>query len=105
MRKALRMHKKGLTREKGAVLIIALLVGLAMLIMTSPFLFKHSNQFRNTEKSNRELSAFNMAEAGVERALWEENMEFILEGGIEWIVDVDGIKQPRYPALPLLITL
>jgi hypothetical protein len=91
MREASRMNKRKKTREKGVVLVIALIVGLAMLIMAIPFLFRHSNQFRNTEKSNRELLAFNMAEAGVERALWEENLEFLLEeGGIEWVIDAEG---------------
>ena len=90
MRKFLNMDKGKRTREKGAVLVIALLVGLAMLIMTSPFLFKHSAQFRTTEKSNRELSAFNLAEAGVERALWEEAAKPVTD---EWLKRAGALGQ------------
>ncbi len=59
--------------ERGAVLIIALLVTLMLLILTMPFLAKLSGAYRLTEKSYRTLSATNLAEAGIERAIWELN--------------------------------
>lgn len=69
--------KRGMTaqsnREKGVVLIIAILVTFMMLILAIPFLTKLSGQYRITEKSFRQLAAFNLAEAGVERAVWELN--------------------------------
>lgn len=57
-------------RERGGILIVAVIVILAMLIMAIPFLFKLSGQWRSTERSNHSLAAFNLAEAGVERALY-----------------------------------
>ncbi|MFC2166558.1 hypothetical protein ACFLQZ_01175 [Acidobacteriota bacterium] len=59
--------------ERGAVLVIALLVTVMMLIMTMPFLTKLSGSYRLTEKSYRTLSATNLAEAGIELAIWELN--------------------------------
>ena len=57
-------------RERGGILVVAVIVILAMLIMAIPFLFKLSGQWRSTERSNHSLAAFNLAEAGVERALY-----------------------------------
>ncbi len=68
--------------EKGMILAVATLVVMAMLIMAVPFLFKLSMQARTTEKSNRSLSAFNLAEAGVDRALWEMNQPYGVTGGL-----------------------
>ncbi len=59
--------------EKGAVLIISLLVTVAMLIVVMPFLFKVSGQYRTTDKSFKSYAALNLAEAGVEMAIWELN--------------------------------
>jgi Tfp pilus assembly protein PilX len=60
-------------RTKGAALFYALLTSLLMLTMVLPFLYKLSNRNRVTEKSYRALAAMNLAEAGVERAIWEMN--------------------------------
>ena len=68
--------------EKGMILAVATIVVIAMLIMATPFLFKMSMQARTTEKSNRSLSAFNLAEAGIDRALWEMNQAYGITGGI-----------------------
>ena len=68
--------------EKGMILAVATIVVIAMLIMATPFLFKMSMQARTTEKSNRSLSAFNLAEAGIDRALWEMNQPYGVTGGI-----------------------
>ncbi len=70
------------THEKGMILAVATIVVVAMLIMATPFLFKMSMQARTTEKSNRSLSAFNLAEAGIDRALWEMNQPYGVTGGI-----------------------
>ena len=64
------------------ILAVATIVVIAMLIMATPFLFKMSMQARTTEKSNRSLSAFNLAEAGIDRALWEMNQPYGVTGGI-----------------------
>jgi len=70
------MKKLGLRydeKERGSVLVIALLVTLILLILTMPFLTKLSGAYRLTEKSYRTLAATNLAEAGIERAIWELN--------------------------------
>ena len=60
-------------RERGSILVIAVVVILAMLIMAIPFLFKLSGQWRSTERSSHSLAAFNLAEAGIDRALYYLN--------------------------------
>ncbi len=70
MKKKIRKHHP---KERGVVLIIAILVALMMLLLAMPFLTKLSGQYGITEKSYRQLAAFNLAEAGVERAIWELN--------------------------------
>ena len=59
--------------EKGAVLVISLLVTVALLIVIMPFLFKLSGEYRKTDRTFKSLAALNLAEAGVERAIWELN--------------------------------
>jgi hypothetical protein len=58
------------SRERGGILVIAIIVILAMLILAIPFLFKLSAQWRTTEKASHSLAAFNLAEAGVERTMY-----------------------------------
>ncbi|MFC2168179.1 hypothetical protein ACFLRW_04270 [Acidobacteriota bacterium] len=70
MKKGISAHS---SREKGAVFIIAILVSLMMLTIAMPFLAKLSGQYRAAEKSFRQLVAFNLAEAGADRAIWELN--------------------------------
>ncbi|MEE8376945.1 MAG: hypothetical protein V3R45_01115, partial [Candidatus Aminicenantaceae bacterium] len=72
MKKPVRKHNKN-EHERGSVLIIALLVTLMLLILIMPFLAKLSGAYRLTEKSYRTLVATNLAEAGIERAIWELN--------------------------------
>jgi len=68
--------------ERGMILVVAMIVVIVMLIMATPFLFKLGAQNRITEKSFRSLAAFDLAEAGVDRALWEMNQPFAVEAGI-----------------------
>jgi len=78
--------KKDRRHEKGAVLSIAILVGVVLLIMAVPFFFKLSGQYRSTDRSVKALSAFNLAEAGVDRALYEiSNYSYL-----PWVVFEDG---------------
>lgn len=65
-------------RERGAIIIVAIIVIVAMLILTTPFLLKLSAQFRTTDKAYKSLTALNLAEAGVERAIWELNFGEIM---------------------------
>jgi hypothetical protein len=52
---------------------MALLVSVFMAIMALPFVVKFSSRMRITEKSFGSLAALNLAEAGLERAIWELN--------------------------------
>ena len=61
------------SEEKGAVLVISLLISVALLIVIMPFLFKLSGEYRLTDRTFKSLAALNLAEAGVERAIWELN--------------------------------
>lgn len=60
-------------KEKGAIFITALVVILGMLLISLPFVFKVSGQYRSSEKTFKSLLAHNLAEAGVERVIWELN--------------------------------
>ncbi len=75
--------------ERGMILAVATIVVIAMLMMATPFLLKLSMQSRTTEKSNRSLSAFNLAEGGIDRALWEMNQPYAVTGGLV-VVDAEG---------------
>ena len=59
--------------ERGAILVIGLLFLVFMLLLAIPFLFQVSNERRSSEKSYKAFAALSLAEAGVERAIWELN--------------------------------
>jgi hypothetical protein len=68
--------------ERGMILVVATIVVIAMTIMATPFLAKLSSQYRITDKSYKSLAAFNLAEEGIDRALWEMNQPYAVTGGI-----------------------
>ncbi|MGD2295186.1 MAG: hypothetical protein PVF22_05055 [Candidatus Aminicenantes bacterium] len=59
--------------ERGAVLVVSLLVSVALLIVAAPLLFKLSGEHRTADRTFKSFTAANLAEAGVERAIWEFN--------------------------------
>ncbi len=61
------------SRERGGVLVTAILVIIVMLLMAIPFLFKLSANNRTTERAQRALAALNLAEAGVDKVVWDIN--------------------------------
>jgi Tfp pilus assembly protein PilX len=69
----MRSQKSFPRRTRGAALFFSLLTSLLMLTFVLPFLFKLSSRNHITEKSFRDVAAMNLAEAGVERAIWELN--------------------------------
>jgi hypothetical protein len=73
--------KRPKAHEKGNILVIAIIVTLVMTMMALPFLVKLSAQSRSSERGYRALSAFNLAEAGADRVLWEMNRPFFISGG------------------------
>lgn len=81
MTKTSTKFKKKRHEQKGMILVIALMVSFVMVIIAVPFLFKLSGQYRISEKSYKSLAALNLAEAGVERAIWELNYGDILSWG------------------------
>lgn len=78
---------KGRAREEGFILAAGMMVMIVMLIMATPFLFKFSGQYRATERSFKSMSAFNLAEAGIEQAVYELNNGFMI---LPWTVDAGG---------------
>jgi len=65
-------RKKG-NKEQGFILVVSVLIITCLLLPTLPFLFQLSVDLRLTEKSYKSVAAFSLAEAGVERAIWELN--------------------------------
>ncbi len=59
--------------QQGAILAVTLIILVCLLVIVIPLLFKLIAQFRTTEKFYKSIVALNLAEAGVERAIWELN--------------------------------
>ena len=75
------MVKKNLKRrneEKGFVLVVGMIVMSCLLLLAVPFLYQLSFENRLTNKSYKSSAALSLAEAGVERAIWELNYGDIL---------------------------
>jgi hypothetical protein len=62
---------KNVHHEKGTILLIVLFVSVVLLLLTAPHLFELSNQQRAMVRSLRVVQSVNLAEAGVEQAIWE----------------------------------
>ncbi len=77
--------------EHGNILAIAVVVILAMLIMAIPFLFKLSGQWRSTERASRASAAFNLAEAGIDKVLWQMNSISPVGNPIVFTYDAGGV--------------
>ena len=77
---------KDYQKERGSILVITILLSFMTLLLATPFLTKISGQYRITNKSFRQITAFNLAEAGVERAIWELNHGTI----IDWEGDAES---------------
>lgn len=66
-------------KERGVILIITILLTFMTLFLAMPFLTKISGQYRSTNRSFRLMAALNLAEAGIERAIWELNHGTIID--------------------------
>ncbi len=64
---------KSKNEEKGFVLVVGMIVMSVLLLLAAPFLFQTSFENRLTVKSYKSSTALSLAEAGVERAIWELN--------------------------------
>jgi hypothetical protein len=59
--------------EQGFVLALAVIVMVFLLLLVAPFLFQLSNDNRLTRKNCKSSIALSLAEAGIERTIWELN--------------------------------
>jgi hypothetical protein len=59
--------------EKGFVLIVGAIIMSLFLLLAVPFLTQMSMEYRLSEKSSQSIVALSLAEAGIERAIWEIN--------------------------------
>lgn len=73
--------KRPRAHERGSILVVGIIITLVVTMMALPFLVKLSAQSSSTERGYRALSAFNLAEAGADRILWEMNRPFFISGG------------------------
>jgi hypothetical protein len=89
MKKDKIISKREKRHEKGTILVVVLLVSTIMLLLSIPFLFKLSSTQRATNRSFKAVSAFNLAEAGLEHVIFEMNLPFTLVNGIQW-KDMNG---------------
>jgi len=65
--------KRGQKEEKGAILLIAVIILMFLLLLSFPFLFQMSTEYKIAEKTYKSFAALNLAEAGIDRAIWELN--------------------------------
>lgn len=59
--------------EQGFILVVGVIVMAFLLLLALPFLFQLSTEYRLTNKTYKSSAALSLAEAGVERAIWELN--------------------------------
>ncbi len=71
MKKNAKAKKKH--EEQGFFLLIAVIVMVFLFLLVASFLFQLSNDKRLTRKSSKSSVALSLAEAGLERAIWELN--------------------------------
>ena len=64
---------EGRHKEQGFVLIVGMVVMAILLLLAIPFLYQLSFENRLTDKSYKSSAAMSLAEAGVDRAIWELN--------------------------------
>ena len=86
MTKTSKVSFRDYQKERGSILVITILLSFMTLLLATPLLTKISGQYRITNKSFRQITAFNLAEAGVERAIWELNHGTI----IDWEGDAES---------------
>jgi hypothetical protein len=72
------MNKRGGTtlarkKEQGSVLLIGLFFLTFLLLLAFPLLFQMSNENKSADRSYKSTAAISLAEAGIERTIWELN--------------------------------
>jgi Tfp pilus assembly protein PilX len=69
----MKKYLKRRNEEKGFVLVVGMIVMAVLLLLAVPLLFQLSFENKLTNKSYKSSAALSLAEAGVERAIWELN--------------------------------
>ncbi len=72
----MKTHKEKIKKKKqeeGMILVIGVIIMTCLLLLVLPFLFQLSAENRLTDKSFKSSTAMSLAEAGIERAVWELN--------------------------------
>ena len=64
---------KNKREERGFVLVVGVIIASFLLLLAIPFMFQINTERRLSVKSLKTLSALSLAEAGIERAIWEMN--------------------------------
>jgi hypothetical protein len=70
--------------RRGSILVFSLIGSLVLFALVAPLLLRLSGHYRVTEKNFRTLAALNLAEAGVERTIWELNKGVVAD----WTGDI-----------------
>ncbi len=91
MKKANLLTDAAKSRERGGILIVATLVIVVMLIVAVPFLFKLSAGYRSTERGAKALAALNLAEAGVDKVVWDINRDWTANPPYDPSADLEHI--------------
>ena len=73
MKEIIKKDLKRRNEEQGFVLIVGMVVMSFLLLLAIPFLYQVSFENKLTNKSYKSSAALSLAEAGVERAIWELN--------------------------------
>ncbi len=60
--------------ERGFILVLGVIISSFLLLLVVPFMFKVSTESTLTKTSLNSLTALSLAEAGIERAIWEMNI-------------------------------
>jgi Tfp pilus assembly protein FimT len=64
---------EGRQKEQGFVLVVGMVIMGVLLLLAIPFLYQLTFENRLTDKSFKSSAATSLAEAGVDRAIWELN--------------------------------
>ncbi|NOR54464.1 MAG: hypothetical protein GQ536_10330, partial [Candidatus Aminicenantes bacterium] len=73
MKNKKKKNLKNKREERGFILVVGLIITTFLLLLAIPFMFKINTERRLSDKSLKTLSALSLAEAGIERAIWEMN--------------------------------
>lgn len=79
-------------RRKGFILVVSLLAASVILILVIPYISRVVSDYRNTAKIYSSTAGLNLAEAGIERALWEIQYNNMTFSGWSTVTDENGNK-------------